>query len=614
MIKKFFPVLSCFLFVLSELSLYSQNQTTERLAHQYFQEKEFLKAAELYEQLYEKKTSTYFYRQYIQCLFELGENKTAEKFIKKEFKKNPDEPYFNVDIGYLYQLEGDANKANKHYASIINNLKADRNKISNTANAFISRALYSHALETYKKGKDLLKGNYNFSIEIANLHYAQGNYNEMTEEYLNILDENFQSYSNYVQQRLQDFVSQDDAEGTRIDIVRNALLNRIKKFPDKTFYTEMLLWLLIQQKDFSSALMQAKSLDRRMNEDGIRVLQIARLSAANKDYDVAIDAYNYVLAKGEVTPYYFDSRIELINTRYSKITEDINYTQQELLNLQKDYNTAIIELGRNSNTVPLIKNLARLEAFYLYNDSLAIALLNEAIAMRGIRPIDKADCKIELADIYLMTGDVWEATLLYSQVEKDENFKNEPIGHLAKFKNAKLSYYIGEFDWAKAQLNVLKAATSKLIANDAMELSLLISDNVDPVDSSTNALAMFALADLHYFRNKKDYALLTLDTLIKVFSYHPIIDDVHFKKAQILMSMKRFNEADSIFAIIAQTYAYDILADDALFNRALIQEDVFHDIEKAMELYQDLLIEYPGSLYSVEARRRFRYLRGDITE
>ena len=167
MIKKLFPVLSCFLFILSELSLYSQNQTTERLAHQYFQEKEFLKAAELYEQLYEKKPSTYFYRQYIQCLFELGENKTAEKFIKKEFKKNPDEPYFNVDIGYLYQLEGDANKANKHYASIINNLKADRNKISNTANAFISRALYSHALETYKKGKDLPR----ISFEAKKLFY-----------------------------------------------------------------------------------------------------------------------------------------------------------------------------------------------------------------------------------------------------------------------------------------------------------------------------------------------------------------------------------------------------------------------------------------------------------
>ncbi len=594
--------------------LYSQEQSTEKIAAQYFQTKDFLKAAELYEQLYEQKPNTYYYRQYVQCLFELGDIKTAEKFIKKELKKKPDEAYFNVDLGFVYQMEGDINRANKQYLSIIDDLKPDRNIINNTANAFISRALYSYALETYKKGRILLKGKYNFTPEIANVYYVQGNFQEMTEEYLNMLDENYQTYISYVQQRLQDFVANDDPEGSRINIVRDVLLNRIKKFPDRIYYTEMLLWLLIQQKDFSAALIQAKSLDRRLNEDGTRVLHIARISAENKDYDAAIDAYNYVLAKGKNTANYFDCRIELINTRFAKITENINYTQKELIDLRNDYNIIINELGKNSNTVSLIKNLAHLESFYLNNDSIAKSLLEEVISMKNINPRDKAECKIELADIYLMTGEIWEATLLYSQVEKDINFKNDPIGHLAKFKNAKLSYYIGEFEWAKAQLNVLKSATSKLIANDAMELSLLISDNIDPVDSSTTALAMYARADLLCFRNRKDLALMTLDSIRKIFSYHPIIDEVYYKQAQILISMKRFKEADSLLAIIVQNYSYDILADNALFDRALIYDEVFHDKEKAMELYQDVIMQYPGSIYSIEARRRYRQLRGDTVQ
>jgi len=602
-------ILLYFFLINSAFVINAQNETTVKLAAQYFQEREFLKASELYAALYEQKPGQFYYQQYMQCLLELNDLKTAEKFLKKELKSNSQDARMNVDLGFIYQSSGDDSKANKHYQSIINDIKADRNQINNTANAFIIRGLYSRALETYIKGRALLKGQYRFGFEIANIYFIQSRFAEMTEEYLDLLDENQQAYVNAVQQRLQDFITRD-SDDTRAAVVRTALLTRINKNPDRTYYSEMLLWLFIQQKDFSAALIQAKSIDRRLSEDGGRIMNLARISAANKDYDVAIEAYEYIIAKGE-SIYYFDARIELINSRYAKITEGITYTRKELLDLQRDYNVAINEIGKNSNTIPLIKNLARLEAFYLNNDSLAKALLEEAIAFRDAKPLDRAECKIELADIYLVSGDVWEATLLYSQVEKDKVFKNEPIGHLAKFKNAKLSYYIGEFDWAKAQLDVLKAATSKLIANDAMELSLLISDNIDPVDSSTIALEMFARADLLAYRKRVDLALLTLDSLQRIFSFHPIADDVIFKKAKIMLDLQRYDVADSLFELVVKKFEFDILADDALFHRAIIYEEIKYDKDKAMELYQDLLTRFPGSLYNVEARRRFRILRGD---
>ena len=220
-----------------------------------------------------------------------------------------------------------------------------------------------------------------------------------------------------------------------------------------------------------------------------------------------------------------------------------------------------------------------------------------------------ADSKIELADILLMTGEVWDASLLYSQVEKD--FKNEPVGASAKFKNAKLSYYIGEFDWAKAQLDILKAATSKLIANDAMALSLLISDNSD-LDSTYQALAIYSRADLAEFRNKYDLALLTLDTIFIKYKYHSLFDEAYYKKAEIYINKGLNDSAVVYYKKIITEYPYDILGDDAMYALGVMYEDVYKDKAKAMETYEKLMANYPGSTFMVEARKRFRKLRGDV--
>jgi tetratricopeptide (TPR) repeat protein len=256
-----------------------------------------------------------------------------------------------------------------------------------------------------------------------------------------------------------------------------------------------------------------------------------------------------------------------------------------------------------------MRYLAHLEAFYLDEIEKSIDLLNNAVDMPGVRPALKADCKIELGDILLFSGNVWDATLLYSQVDYD--FKNDPLGHLAKYKNARLSYYIGEFGWAKAQLDVLKAATSKLIANDAMELSLLISDNID-IDSSYTALSYYSKADLLMYRNKLDEALVTLDSIQMVALWHPLHDEVLFKKGEIMLKKGDFEAADSLFAKVVEMYPDDILADNALMIRAGLYERQFGDIDMAMQLYEKVMFDYTGSLFVVEARKRYRELRGDI--
>jgi tetratricopeptide (TPR) repeat protein len=282
--------------------------------------------------------------------------------------------------------------------------------------------------------------------------------------------------------------------------------------------------------------------------------------------------------------------------------------EMEYSDLESEYLSTLEQFGYNARTIYLMRDVAHLQAFYLGKTDQAVDVLDRAVAMQGVNINIIAGCKLELGDILLYRGEVWDASLLYSQVDKA--LKNEPLGHEAKFRNARLSYFIGEFDWAKAQLDVLKAATSKLIANDALELSLLIMDNID-LDSTYTGLGYYSRADLLSYMNQDMEALKVLDTIKMLGLYHSLDDEVLYKKAEIYIKLKRFEKADSLLNRLITDYPYDILADNALFKRAELQESVFGNEEVAMDLYQQILTDYTGSLFVSEARKRFRRLRGD---
>ena len=585
-----------------------QKDSDQQLAAQYFQNKEYDKAVVLYEKLYNEKKSSIFYTYYLFCLVELKDYKEAEKLVKKQIKEFPERPKYKVDLGYVYTEAGEINKAKKEFENALKNLTPKRQKVIELANSFLYRSQTDFAIATYHRGNQIMV-DYIFYLELGNLYKQINNYTMMVEEYLNYVDYNYLNRE-VVQHRLQGVIS-DDPDKVVSKLLRRSLLKRVQKEPDKYYFSEMLLWLSIQEKDFELALTQAKSIDRRMNEEGSRIYELAGLCVSNQQYDIAIEAYNYILKKGKINYLYIDAKIGLLNARYLKITESIDYSENDLIELENEYISTLEEYGENASTMRVMQYLGHLQAFYLDKTSEATDILYKAIEIPNAPPGLVAECKIELADILLFTGDVWEAKLLYAQVEKA--FKNDPVGHYAKFKNAKLSFYIGEFDWAKAQLDVLKAATSKLIANDALRFSVLISDNID-MDSSTVALEIFARADLLLYRNQDELALETLDSIFDLATWHPIFDEVLLKKAEIKIKQREFEKAAEYLAMIVEDYSYDITADNALFILAKLNEKEFHDTEKAMQLYQKLMQDYPASLFTVEARKRYRSLRGDFVE
>ena len=363
-----------------------------------------------------------------------------------------------------------------------------------------------------------------------------------------------------------------------------------------------------QEKDFDSALIQARSLDKRMNENGSRLLNLGQMATGNQQYQTAEECFSIIMEKGRTNPYYLTARISLINARNQRITTQSNYTKDDLKKLDSDYTTALNELGRAANTADLIRGQANLKAFYLNETDTAIAMLENVIEMPGVNNEFKAQCKLDLGDMLVFKNELWDALLYYGQVDKD--FKLDELGREAKFRVARAYYYVGQFEWAAAQLNILKAATSQLISNDAMQLALLIQDNTT-IDTNTAPLLIYAYADLLNFQNHKAEAIITLDSLLKEFPNHSLTDEVWFKKAEIYQSTAAYDSAVIYYTGVFEKYSEDIWADDALYNLAQLYDFTLNDKIKAKDCYEKLLRNYGGSLFAADARKRFRSLRGD---
>ncbi len=587
------------------LHIVAQPSTDEQLAQQYYQNKEFDKALDYYEKLYDKKSAQLFYTPYLNCLLQTKDFKKAEKIVKKQIKQNPDKPDYLVDLGAVYDHAEDTEKAKNTWEQAVKAIKYD-DQVFDVANAFLAIRKYDFAIDTYLRGRKISQNQYPYSFELADVYSLKGDKLSMINEYLDVLEMQ-DAYIQQVQNALQTSFG-NEADSKQNQILKTELLKRIAKSPDKTIFSELLIWIQLQQKDYEGAFIQAKALDKRKKEEGSRVMGLAQLFAQNQNYNLAERAYQYIIAKGKESDLYVTARMELLNVSYKKIVSTGMYMALDLTTLEKNYQLTIAELGKWQTIESLVKPLAHLQAFYLHKTKEAITLLEDAVNTPQLDPHVQADFKLELADILLMTGDIWEASLRYSQVEK--TFKHDAIGQEAKFRNAKISYYSGDFKWAQAQLDVLKGATAKLIANDAMDLSLLISDAL-AIDTNTAPLMIFARADLLAFQNKDSLSIITLDSINTLFPNHALADDILFKKANLELKHAKYTEAAAFLESIVKNYGDDILGDDALFKLAELNENQFKNLDKAKELYQQLMEKYPGSLYVVEARKRFRKLRGD---
>lgn len=582
----------------------SEIQTKSSLALKYYNAKDFEKAAPLLKEVHRLTRNSTYFRFYLNSLISMKRYEEAESELEKEIKKQKaPRPDYYVHWGHLMKVQKKNEDAERYFNEAIQKIPANKGSFLTTANAFLGWGEYGYAKETYLRGRETLPGE-QFNYELARSYLYLRDYKNMMEEYLNMLRQS-EKHLSRVQSSLSSAMRLDIDNGLRNQF-RGQVLKRIQAEPQVIGYNRLLIWFFLQEKKFSNALRQSIALDKRTGAEDPQIAQLGVLAIRNKEYTEAKKAFKYLMDKGEESPHFPQAYQQNIHASYLEYINESPDDVERGIALAQMFKDGLLYLSYSPATLGLIREYAHLQAFYLDRTDEALEILEKGLKLPQLKPEQIGRLKTEMADIYVYAADEWEAMLVYSQVI-DSNKKNA-LGDEAKLKKARLAYYMGNFSYAKAQLDVLKASTSKLTANDAMALSMLIGNNLN-LDTTAVPLTMFSKADLLFFRNKPDEAMVILEGLMEEFPYHTLVDDILYRKAKVEAEKQNYAQAVEYLETIVADFSFELLGDDALYMLAELYNYNLGKQEKAKELYKQMLTMHPGSVFIEESRAKYRELR-----
>jgi tetratricopeptide (TPR) repeat protein len=610
-----------FLLIFLATIVQAQNQDEIQLANEYVLKGDKKKALELFKELSKHDVNyPYIYNNYFNLLLDLSAYDDAQKLVQKLSKKDPLNIQYNLDLGLIYVRSGDLAKADRYYKDLISGNKGSVQRIKMMSDFFMSRSLIDYGIQALTESRQALGNPYLFCLELAMLHRIKGNQDKMVQEYLSYVTQSSANIQ-YVKNVMQALLTKPE----ELESLEKLLYEKIQADPDIEVYSDLLIWVTMQQKNFYASFIQARAYDKRYKREGEKSMEVARVALDNEDYDNALKVYRWVIREFPNGQTYLLARLGLIRTREARVKNTFPINRDSVNILIADYKDFIKQYPDNVNALEAARSEALLFANYLDQKDSAVQIISKLIANPRASLHLKSKAKLDLGDIYLLKGEPWESTLLYSQVEKIQ--KENPLGYEAKLKNAKLSYYKGNFRLAQEHLDILKQATTREISNDALDLSMRIKENI-AFDSVGEALKQYASIELLLYQNKNDQALKSIQQLkegrtsnlsgsnvdsAKMISTQAILDDVYWLEANIRMRQGEFENSISLLQKIIKDYGDDILADDAYFLQGEIYERQLAQKDKAMEIYREFLNKYPGSVYAAEARKRFRLLRGDFS-
>ncbi|GAB3892680.1 tetratricopeptide repeat protein [Spirosoma agri] len=572
------------------------------LAEEYYKAGEFEKAANEYAKLLKTDVTWIRLSRYVNSLQKSNKTDEAAKYLRKQERSDePNRPYYQLLMGQLATQQGDTVLASNQFNAALQSSKSATNKLEKIASAFNEAGEARWAVRALETAREVSKEPTAYSEDLMGLYRATG----QTEKAINeiITTSKQPDKKETVLAALQGFINTKDEP-----LVEKALYAKIQQEPNELAYNELLIWYFVQKQKFGRALLQEKATDKRVKLNGSRVYDLGMLAMNNKEYKTAAESFEYITTtypQGQLYPF---ARRLVIQAREEQVKNTYPVDKVEIRKLIGDYQKMLQEIGTNVKTLEALRSTANLYGNYLDSKDTALTVLDLAIELGKTDKNFVDRCKLDKGDIYLLKGEPWESTLLYSQVEKSQ--KEELLGYEAKLKNAKLHYYRGNLVVAKDILDVLKIATSREIANDAEQLSLLIVDNTG-MDSTEAAMREYAAIDLLLFQNKTDEAIEALKGMWTKYAEHPLADEILWLRANTYLKQGKNAEALEDLKKITASYPKDILGDDALFTQGKIYEDRLKDKAAAMDAYQKVLTQYPGSIYGAESRKRFRALRGD---
>ncbi|PRX57340.1 tetratricopeptide repeat protein [Flagellimonas meridianipacifica] len=570
------------------------------LAKQYFNDGEYEKAVVFFEKLAKKNPRRTDYGEgLVACYQQLERYEDAENFLLKKVEESYAFPTFFIELGYNYALQNQPEKAAEYYEKALLKIDENPNFGYSVGYRFQKYALLDQAIKAYSRAMDL-KPDLNYDFQLARIYGEQGNIEKMYQAYLNLIVDGRTSRSN-VLRNIDEFISEDASQPNNVTL-RKVLLKNAQKNPD-ILWNELLSWLFIQQKQYKSAFNQEKAIYKRSEITSMeRMESLGHIALEDRDTDSAVEVFEFVVENANDPVTKLNANLNLIDIELMEISP------KALVSAEKKYQDLILEYGNQSQTQQLQIAYANFLTFKKNTPKPAISMLKESLELPMGR-MPKAYIKMALGDILVFDQKFNQALIYFTQIQK--SLKNDVLGQDARYKVAQTSFYKGDFDWALTQLKVLRGSTSQLIANDAMQLSLLISDN-SLEDSTQTALKKYARADLLAYQNKTNEAIDSLEDILQNHKGEKIEDEALLKQGELLETIGKYKDAEFNYKKITEFYADGILADDAHFALGELYRNVLDEPENAKIQYEKIIYNYQDSYYFPKARKHFRRLRGDI--
>lgn len=574
--------------------MFSQDDSN---AKEYYKNGDFEKALHEYKELYAQSSSNINYiTQIISTHQQLEQYDEAELFLV-ELMERINYPAFIVELGYNYQLKNDLENANRFYSKALASIDVNPNNVFSVARSFQGHSLLNDAIIAYEKAM-ILKPDYNFNLQLAQLYGEQGDIEKMFTSYVDFAESNPISLGN-IKRAINDFISENSENENNV-IFRGIILKKLQQEPN-LLWNDLLSWLFIQQKDFKKAFAQEKAIFNRQSESLLRIEELGAIASNENELEIAKEIYTFITETAQDLDTLLEAHYNLVQLETKQSLKE-NYDT-----IDANYQELFKKFGSFSQTLKLQIAYAHFLAFYKNETPKATTFLEKTLEL-PLTELQQAEVKLELGDILVLQEKFNDALIYYTQIQR--NLKNSTISQQARYKVAKTSYYKGDFKWAESQLKILKASTSQLIANDALDLKLLITDNKYE-DSLHIALKLYAKADLLSFQNRNEESIVLLDKILKEHKTEPIIPQALFRQAELFEEKAQFDKAEANYEAIIANYRDGILVDDAYFKLAELYEKRLNQPEKAKSLYEKIIFDHADSIYFVDARKRFRALRGD---
>ncbi|MEL4306614.1 tetratricopeptide repeat protein [Joostella sp. CR20] len=579
------------------IGIFKISAQDEAIAQQYFEKGDFEKAVVYYQKLYNKNPNNRtFVLAVVNCYQQLNQLEKSEAILlKKALEKNAN-PTYVIEAGYNYQLKNEADKATLYYDKALEMLNENPNYVYVIGGTFRQKTILDYAMKAYKTAMEL-EPKFNFNYELALIYGEQGDIENMYQMYLDLMLER-ETLKGQIKRNLSGFISEDGSAENNV-LFKKIVLKRSQTNPN-VLWNELLSWLFIQQHDYKSAFTQEKAIYKRSEVTSLNtIIELGVIAYDNEDAETARQIFQFVVEQTQDQELLMYAKLQLI-------TIDL-HSEKNIDKIEKEYQALLNEYGITPQTIEVQVAYAKFLAFVKNDSATALSVLKEAIAL-PLNKFSEAQVRMATADVLVFDEQFNQALIYYSQVQKA--LKNDVLGQEARFKVAQTSFYKGDFDWAETQLKVLKSSTSQLIANDALQLKLLISDN-KLADSTQTALKLYAKADLLAFQENEAQAINLLDIILKDHKGEPIEDEALLLQASLLEKNNSYEKAVTNYQKIIEFFPEDILMDDALYNLAQLYIKKLSKPELAKKLLERIIFEHQDSIYFIDARKEYRTLRGD---